>query len=805
MRTQETEVTNFSTSNSREDDTQRFFNYLDPKADEFEFRVIWPINKGKPPEGQQLVANIRGTPDNLASILQRSNEQGYGIFVTVNETDGEGVKASNVVRIRTVFADFDDGIPGRFPLTPSMIVQTSPGKCQCYWLVDDDMAPSQFDGIMSCLVETYGADKNAKDIARVLRIPGFDHTKADPFPVRLTSPLSGKEITRYQTRTLIDAFPAPAAKSRSSKPSKLDRLGSIIGGVAFDATRARNALSFIPSGDREIWIKIGMALHHETNGSDEALQIFHEWSQRSAKYNEQDTDAKWKSFAAGHYNGDLISIGTLYKLAADHGYVSPSRNIESLPKAPPEIKDGITAIAWATDMAKAKGPGDGWSKDEQAELLTRMAKDHAKVDYGGKVLWTKREIDAFENENIVFMSGDAMRAKYSAITVGGSLFRPVTAFDLLNRSPTHTQYEGVGFFPGSTVRPAKVPPAYLNLFGGLRVTPRKGDWSLVQTHMRDVICQGNEAHYEWWLDWNAQLIQEPQRKPGAALVLRSSQKGTGKSMFGVFWQKIFGRHVGIITSPDQITGRFNAAISESLLLLLEEASWGGSHAAGNVLKERITGQTTMLERKGLDPIMQPNYTRFWFNTNEQWSVPVGTDERRYFCLDFEFQRARDKAYFDPIFRQMLDNGGVEAMTHELLDRKITSDLFNPPVTPGLLLQRELGLTGVDRFLLEIAQDGFVPREHGGRQELKSGESTAVSTNDVQAAAKPHCTDWEARQLPTRLGLALAKVGVRKSRSSQVGVRGYVYTFPPLGELRELAGRHLGLKIAPLSQAAVFEE
>ena len=72
---------------------------------------------------------------------------------------------------------------------------------------------------------------------------------------------------------------------------------------------------------------------------------------------------------------------------------------------------------------------------------------------------------------------------------------------------------------------------------------------------------------------------------------------------------LLAKDVATVTSSEQITGRFNAVSGQSVLVFLEEASWGGSKQAGNALKERITGKTTTIERKGLDPITQQNYTR----------------------------------------------------------------------------------------------------------------------------------------------------------------------------------------------------
>lgn len=48
--------------------------------------------------------------------------------------------------------------------------------------------------------------------------------------------------------------------------------------------------------ERELWIKGGMALHHEFDGSDDALDIWREWSKQSTKFNERDLKVQWKSF-----------------------------------------------------------------------------------------------------------------------------------------------------------------------------------------------------------------------------------------------------------------------------------------------------------------------------------------------------------------------------------------------------------------------------------------------------------------------------------------------------------------------------
>jgi len=66
------------------------------------------------------------------------------------------------------------------------------------------------------------------------------------------------------------------------------------------------------------WRNIGMALHHQYEGSDIGLELFDEWSSKGSKYEGQGSlDKKWQSFA--NYSGTPITIGTLLKMAIDNG------------------------------------------------------------------------------------------------------------------------------------------------------------------------------------------------------------------------------------------------------------------------------------------------------------------------------------------------------------------------------------------------------------------------------------------------------------------------------------------------------
>lgn len=111
---------------------------------------------------------------------------------------------------------------------------------------------------------------------------------------------------------------APAALVELLKPQAYERVNH--GGEEFtvDDFTLKDALGYVNCyDDYHEWINIGMAIHHATNG--DGIDIWDEWSQRSAEYSERDVHYKWGGFGKG--GGAHITAGTIFKLAGDNGWV----------------------------------------------------------------------------------------------------------------------------------------------------------------------------------------------------------------------------------------------------------------------------------------------------------------------------------------------------------------------------------------------------------------------------------------------------------------------------------------------------
>lgn len=79
---------------------------------------------------------------------------------------------------------------------------------------------------------------------------------------------------------------------------------------------AKGILTHLPLGewceDRDGWLQVGMALHHEFGGSEEGFGLWAEFSKQSAKFDEKNQRQVWKSFRT---KPNSVRMATLVKAA----------------------------------------------------------------------------------------------------------------------------------------------------------------------------------------------------------------------------------------------------------------------------------------------------------------------------------------------------------------------------------------------------------------------------------------------------------------------------------------------------------
>lgn len=261
------------------DEARRFLALLDPAANAFTFQVFADMRD----DAAAVTPWNRTKPfDAIASDLATANALGAGIFVTINETDGEGRAASNITQVRALFADIDSDPDrskrtaiNRFPLRPHAIVESSPGKTHAYWRVRD-VGLGDFRTLQQRIAMTFGGDGAVCDLPRVMRLPGFLHQKHAPFQTRI---LEAYDAAPYSAAEIMAAFSAPT-HTASTMTDALGTSVEVRAEFVDSATFAdlRDALFSMASNDRALWIRMGCALR---GLGEQGRELWMDWSATS--------------------------------------------------------------------------------------------------------------------------------------------------------------------------------------------------------------------------------------------------------------------------------------------------------------------------------------------------------------------------------------------------------------------------------------------------------------------------------------------------------------------------------------------
>ena len=140
----------------------------------------WRCIHGQHKTVKSLIGKLDGQRQSLSTL----NQSGFNVFITLNQTDGLGVAASNIAGVTALFADLD-GVPieniAKFPFKPTFINETSPDKYHAIYKVTG-LPLNEFSRCQSALAGAIGSDPSVCDLPRVVRVPGFFHTKNQSTP-----------------------------------------------------------------------------------------------------------------------------------------------------------------------------------------------------------------------------------------------------------------------------------------------------------------------------------------------------------------------------------------------------------------------------------------------------------------------------------------------------------------------------------------------------------------------------------------------------------------------------------------------
>ena len=190
---------------------------------------------------------------------------------------------------------------------------------------------------------------------------------------------------------------------------KPDRHRASIEGRSVDVSHADIAdmLSHIdPDCPYDTWIRIGMAVHHATGGTGQA--VWDAWSAKGSKYDADTMDSHWHSFGR---SANPVTLGTLVHHAEQGGWIWPV----SMGDDPAPVEDDAPSIAPLpadSGYSPSRPPGYVGTLAAWIEAQNRRPREKASV---GAALWVTSCLFAGWTDDI-----DDVNLNLMAFVIAGS-------------------------------------------------------------------------------------------------------------------------------------------------------------------------------------------------------------------------------------------------------------------------------------------------------------------------------------------------------------------------------------------------
>ena len=605
------------------------------------------------------------------------------MFIVSRFKDGHpSASIANCERVGFLVLD-DVGTKSKVPpIEPTWKIETSPDNYQWGYTfaLDDHPTTNEFTAAIKAIAEAGYTDTGAINAVRNFRIPGSVNLKPgrDNFEARLTEFHPEREFSLPQICEALGVTPKPIEST--FRPIRVTDDGQD------DVVKWLSANGLVLSRPNpEGWMGVQCPNHEQhTDGNPEG------------RYN-----PSMRAYCCLHSHCvDFDSQTYLDWVAAQGG-----------PEHAPGIREELIASMMGGALSKLK-PTDVFP-DRAAEIIAEVErKEIGRIE---RSEWYKRfayvqEDDAyFDMIERVEISRGSFNALFRHIDCKSinNLKRRVEAsisFDENRQKNGAPALTGITFAAGEDVLVSRGGRVYGNRWRNLRPPVQAGDVTPWLEHCVRLVP--DDAEREHIFNVMAFKLQRPQAKINHA-ILHGGHQGSGKdSMWAPFFWGIRGdsKENVKLMSAQQLNSQFQYQLETEVLVLneLREPDARERRALANALKPIIAAPPELISinRKGLKPYEMLNRIFVMAFSNDQVSITLDSDDRRWFCVWStapkmnEVQSARLWAWYNA--------GGLSACAAWLYARDVSA--FNPsaapPVTDYKRSMIEQGMSSAESFLYE---------------------------------------------------------------------------------------------------------
>lgn len=266
------------------------------------------------------------------------------------------------------------------------------------------------------------------------------------------------------------------------------------------------------------------------------------------------------------------------------------------------------------------------TRDEFRIMADEFEKDHAKI--------IKKSIfvSMLEDGDFVLMTEKAIKTSYAHMSYKDAEGKQKSFISSwLNMNDTQRTFIDMGCFPPGV----PCPSGWFNTWRAFppesmvcsNPTAAKVGVDMILNHIK-VLCDHDEAVYNYFVSWIAQMLQFPAVKSTCITLI--SQQGAGKGTLMTLFERLVGssRVISTSTPSRDVWGTFNGSIGSAFIVNLDELSKKETVESEGQIKKLITDSRLTINNKGVSQYDINSYHRFIITTNNDDPVKSEKDDRR---------------------------------------------------------------------------------------------------------------------------------------------------------------------------------
>ena len=454
------------------------------------------------------------------------------------------------------------------------------------------------------------------------------------------------------------------------------------------------------------WSTVGQVIFNQTNGSDNGLKKFIEWSQKDAyvDFNENDCIKTWNSYK----QNDEYGLGVLVNRAKEDSpeeYIGITKKNDSSRQEIVFVDDEIIF----NDKVDIKKEDNYYWVDFERKYMNTVFRDYEDLKQNiiqdlprvlvkitlGKGFYIKKEhndslcdtVPIKDMKRIVFKYNSSFRNKKG---------QDVNDILTVKLDDIYTDCRLPLYSHPDMILDKNMKSNGYNIFKGIKANKvEKIDMDLINKfflHIEKIICNDNKEASHFFISWMRWIMIHPHIKT-KIFVFLFSKEGYGKSTIGNFLSHhIFGDTASHISAGlDSLTSGFNRHLSGKLFCQIEElpSTSENFHKQFDNMKTLITENKMFCNPKGVDGFKMNNFLNFLGCSNNKYSLRMPKTDTRYFVQ--EITKQMNSKYWDEYYNDFQNQKFADMLYSYFL--KTNDDTFvkfnGRPQIPMTDLKQEL--------------------------------------------------------------------------------------------------------------------